>query len=586
MRSPSIIPGDVLRLQSEVADPAVSAWVAANAGSGKTHVLAQRVINLLLAGVAPEKILCLTFTKAAAANMEKRVFDTLGRWTTLDDAALDAAVGERSGSPLGARRTLARRLFACALETPGGLKLQTIHAFCTQLLHQFPFEANVAARFTVLDETAQAELLEELTLAALLEGAADPDSALGRALGIAMTAGADQTFRDVVREAINRRDAIVRWRVEAGSVETAIADLSRSLGVAPQETLDSIEAEFFTGSSIPPAGWPAMATALVRGNKTDCEQARRFTALTSLDGANRLELYLEIFCTDEGSPRKSIVTKAIKDPVLIERLSAEQTRVCGILDRRNAVICRDRSAALLTVADAVLTRYAAEKERRGLLDYDDLIDKTLALLSNVDAAWVHFKLDLGVDHVLIDEAQDTSHKQWEIVRRLVAEFTAGKGARDLKRTIFAVGDEKQSIFSFQDAAPKQFAAMHRHFERAHKDVGLDFVFREFKHSFRSGESVLAAVDAVFKAQDMAASVTADTEGFPPHIALPDAPPGLVEIWEPEKPDQRSEIEGWDAPFDTVSETSPRVKLAHRIARTVRRLVEERTPVGIERRGAR
>ncbi len=586
MRSPSLIPADVSRLQGEVSDPGVSAWVAANAGSGKTYVLAQRVINLLLAGVEPEKILCLTFTKAAAANMAKRVFDTLGRWTTLDDDALDAAIGERTGRVAEVRRALARRLFARALETPGGLKVQTIHAFCTQLLHRFPFEANVAARFSVLYETAQAELLEQLTLAALLEGAAAPDSPLGRALSTAMTAGADQTFRDMVREAIGRRDAMIRWRANAGSVDAAVASLSRSLGVEPQESLDSIEAEFLNGSFIAPSAWPAIAAALAQGNKSDCAQAQRFTTLTALPGSNRLELYLEIFCTDEGNPRKSIVTKAIKDAGLVERLGAEQKRVCAILERRNAVICRDRSAALFTVADTVLTRYVVEKARRGLLDYDDLIDKTLALLDSVDAAWVHYKLDLGIDHVLIDEAQDTSNKQWEIIRRLVAEFTAGKGARDVGRTIFAVGDEKQSIFSFQDAAPKEFALMRRHFEGAHRASGLGFVFREFKRSFRSGESVLGVIDEVFKVGNIAPSVTTDADGFPPHIALPDAPPSLVEVWEPIKPDERSEIEGWDAPFDTVSETSPRVRLAQRIARTVRRLVDGRTPVGIERRAAR
>src|SRR5271169_1920072 len=223
MRTADDIPPQVRELQRAAAAPDVSAWVAANAGSGKTHVLAQRVINLLLDEVEPEKILCITFTKAAAANMAKRVFDTLAAWTTLDDAALDEVIREQSGKAPGtARRTLARRLFARALETPGGLKVQTIHAFCTQLLHQFPFEANVAARFSVLDDTTQVELLEELTLAALLEGAAEPDSALGRALGIAMSAGADQTFRDVVREAINRRDAIIRWRSNAGSVEAAV----------------------------------------------------------------------------------------------------------------------------------------------------------------------------------------------------------------------------------------------------------------------------------------------------------------------------------------------------------------------------
>ena len=156
----------------------------------------------------------------------------------------------------------------------------------------------------------------------------------------------------------------------------------------------------------------------------------------------------------------------------------------------------------------------------------------------------------------------------------------------MPRTIFAVGDEKQSIYSFQNAAPKEFAEMRRHFERAHDNGGLKFVFREFKHSFRSGENVLGAVDEVFKSQDIAASVSSDSDGFPPHIALPDAAPSLVEIWEPTEPDERREIEGWDAPFDQVSETSPRVKLARRIARAVRRMVDAREPVGIDRRAAR
>src|SRR5580700_5426153 len=243
MRTADDIPPQVRELQRAVAAPDASAWVAANAGSGKTHVLAQRVINLLLDGVAPEKILCITFTKAAAANMAKRVFDTLATWTTLDDTALDKAIHEGSGIASDARqRTAARRLFARALETPGGLKVQTIHAFCTQLLHQFPFEANVAARFTVLDETAQMQLLEDLTLGALLEGASTPQSPLAAALATAMTAGADQTFRDVVREAIGRRDAFIDWRIRAGSVEDAIAELSRALGIAPDDSLESIEA--------------------------------------------------------------------------------------------------------------------------------------------------------------------------------------------------------------------------------------------------------------------------------------------------------------------------------------------------------
>ena len=272
----------------------------------------------------------------------------------------------------------------------------------------------------------------------------------------------------------------------------------------------------------------------------------------------------------------------------MEQLCAEQARVCAVLARRNAVVCRDRSAALLTVAYAVLGRYRAEKERRGLLDYDDLIDKTLALLGSVDAAWVHYKLDLGIDHMLIDEAQDTSAKQWEIIRRLVAEFTAGKGARELKRTVFAVGDEKQSIFSFQDAAPRgvraDAAAISK---RAHEDAGLDFrrpqvrAFVPFRRRACSARSMKCS-----RQQAIAASVTADATASRRTSRCRTQPPSVVEIWEPMKPDERSEIEGWDAPFDTVSETSPRVKLAQRIARAVRRLVESGAPVGIDGRAAR
>ena len=579
MRTPQDIPRVVRRQQHAAANPGTSAWVAANAGSGKTHVLARRVVNLLLDGVEPEKILCITFTKAAAANMAKRVFDTLAEWTAFDDARLDDAIGEGSAAPAdAARRRLARRLFARALETPGGLKVQTIHAFCTQLLHQFPFEANVAARFSVLDDAEQSQLLERLTLGVLLDGAGHPGSALARALDTAMTAAADQTFRDVVREAIGKRDAIESWVKAAGGVEPALAGLAKTLGVDPAETIDDIEAQYFAGPFISPADWRTIAAKLSRGGKSDGEQAARFENLAAQNGSERVETYLDIFFTTGTgrTPRKSIVSKAVGDgdAQLAERLLNEQERVCTLLARRRAVACRDRSAALLIVVHEVLRRYAQEKERRGLLDYDDLIDKALALLTNVEAAWVHYKLDLGIDHLLIDEAQDTSRKQWEIVRRLTAEFTAGAGARGgVNRTLFVVGDEKQSIFSFQNAAPKEFANMRRYFQSAHDKSGQDFAVCKFEHSFRSGAAILSAVDEVFKRGEIAASVTSDRDGFPPHIALADALPSVVEVWEPSKPDERKEIEGWDAPFDAVSETSPRVKLSRRIARTVRQLVD-------------
>src|SRR5215471_6708535 len=536
-RAGRVIPDDLRRLQVEASDPAASAWVAANAGSGKTHVLAQRVIRLLLDRVDPAKILCITFTKAAAANMANRVFDELRRWTALDDTALNAAIKRISNiEPDAARRTLARQLFAMALETPGGLKVQTIHAFCTRLLHHFPFEANVAARFDVLEEAAQAKLLAEISLGVLLDAALAPEGALGRALATAIAAASDQTFKDVVGEAIRKRDAVRAWIDHGGSIEAAIASLCGALGVSADDTIERVDGEMTEGPLFPASQWAAAAEVLARGAKSDQEQARRLHAALAATGSERANIYLQIFLTGKLEPRQQLVTRAIEidHPRLAERLCGERKRILALVERRKAVACRDRTAALVTIADAVISRYQATKDRRGYLDYDDLIDKTLALLGEERAAWVHYKLDQGIDHVLIDEAQDTSPKQWRIVRALVDEFFVGAGAREATRTIFAVGDEKQSIFSFQGAAPREFDAMRRAFETSCRAVERELRHLRFRHSFRSGPNILKAVDMVFGRPQAFTGLSAENIATV-HESLPDAAPGLVEIWDTTKP---------------------------------------------------
>jgi ATP-dependent helicase/nuclease subunit A len=572
MNAPRNIPVDVTRVQIEAADPDVSAFVAANAGSGKTHVLAQRVINLLLRGVDPAKILCITFTKAAAANMANRVFGTLAEWTTLDDDALDKRILLSTGQKADAgQRARARRLFASALETPGGLKVQTIHAFCTRLLHQFPFEANVAARFTVLDEASTTQLLNHLTLQVLLDASAQPDSALGKALATAIVVSADQTFKEVIGDAIRKRDTLLAWIVRAGSIDKAIAELSASLGIAPGDTLESLEQDFFTQSLIPAGEWPALIEVLDSGSASDKKHIAILGAARAASGRERINNYLKVFCTAELEPRQNIVTRKIGDshPDWLARLLAEQDRVCKLLERERAVRARERTRALITIAADVIAHYAKEKERRALLDYDDLIDKTLELFGRASAAWVLYKLDLGIDHVLIDEAQDTSPKQWEIVRTIVSEFTPGGARPNVRRTVFAVGDEKQSIFSFQGAAPRAFDEMRREFGKQFDTPDLGWKYLHFHHSFRSGENVLGSVDQVFGAREVFVSVTTDEAGVPPHTSLPNAAPGLVELWPLIEPAEKKEMEGWDAPFDTESEESPRVLLARRIAGQVK-----------------
>ena len=581
------IPDAAKARQNAAADPERSVFVSANAGSGKTHVLVQRVINLLLRGEDPAKILCITFTKAAAANMATRVFDTLAEWTTLDDDALDEKIRLATGkTPDAAQRAIARRLFANALETPGGLKVQTVHAFCTRLLHQFPFEADVAARFEVLDEAATAQILNQLTLDVLLEGATKPDSPLGQALATAIAAAADVTFKDVIAETIGKRDLITAWVDRVGGVQQVIGELTRSFGLPAGDAMQAVENEYFSKSLIPQAEWPALIDVFSSGSKTDQERASSLSDALQAAGRERIENYLDVFCTGDRKGRASVLTKkpAEANPQWAARLNAEKDRVCQLLAREFALRARDRSAALITVAAAVIDRYREEKERRGLLDYEDLIDKALTLLRDAStrstaAAWVLYKLDLGINHVLVDEAQDTSDKQWEIIKILVAEFLPGGARGNVRRTLFAVGDEKQSIFSFQGAVPHKFAEMREHFRVVHKISEVAFATEKLDYSFRSTVGVLEAVDVVFKQPAAFRGLTADPT-WTVHQPLPDALPGEVEVWDLIGPDEKeSGKEGWDAPFDTTSETSPSVKLAAKIARTVKGWIAKGTRPG-------
>ena len=582
MSSPRAIPDEARARQARASNPLSSAFVSANAGSGKTHVLVQRVIRLMLSGVQPEKILCITFTKAAAANMAERVFTTLGHWITLDDTHLDAAIRDSGiANPTRDIRLRARELFACALETPGGLKVQTIHALCTRLLQQFPFEANVPARFSVMDDRDQKDMLERASLNVLLEASASPGSAEGQALATAMTSAADVTFRDVVRQATLSRDHFLAWIDRAGDVPTAMAQLSEVLGIDPAASIDAIERDILDGPHLPRSSWLKAADVFESGTVTDGKQGLKLRKAFGLTGDAQRDEYLSVFLTGTLEPRKSLITKSLaaKEPRLTQKLAAEAERLAPLLAARSTIAMRDRTQALLVIASSVAGHYRREKRERGLLDFDDLIDKTLEMLKRVSSGWVHFKLDRGVDHVLIDEAQDTSPRQWDIIAHLISEFTTGVGAREVHRTIFAVGDEKQSIFSFQGAVPREFDSRRRSLKSLFESAGLVFDPVDFTYSFRSGTAILDSVDHVFRDEAIFRSIHAIENGFPIHNALTDAGPSQIDLWELQVADTREDIEGWRAPFDATSSTSPEVKLAQRVQDEIRQLIADGTQTG-------
>jgi ATP-dependent helicase/nuclease subunit A len=571
-------PEETLTRQLTASDPRASAWVSANAGSGKTTVLTRRVIRLLLEGAAPAAILCLTFTKAAAANMQNRIFEMLGSWAALEDDALAGAIEAISGARPGeAGLTRARRLFAGAVETPGGLKVLTIHAFCEKILHLFPFEANVPAQFSVLDDRGAEELLTRARRALVAEALAKPETSLGRAMGRIVEDAGEGAFDDLLGEVMRRREAI-KAVFAGGDCSAVAARVRRLLDLDAGEDVEELDRSL-EHDGLAVLEWPMIAKELAScGQSAMMQLAQGFLDAHAASGENRCDAYRRIFLTQKGEPKKAdrFLNQSVKrqSPLLAERLLAELDRVGRLEERRRRAATAERTAALVDVAGLLLDAYERAKRARAALDFEDLVGRTLSLLQRAGADWVLYKLDRGIDHILVDEAQDTSPTQWEIVRLLAQEFTAGAGARGaLERTVFAVGDEKQSIFSFQGAAPAEFARMRSHFRNAFTQAGLAFAPVELTHSFRSTRDVLAAVDAVFADSENRRGLSSDDVGTH-HETVRSEEPGRVEIWPIVKPDPAPPLEAWDAPFDETPSSSPVARAAARIAAAVKTLIRD------------
>jgi ATP-dependent helicase/nuclease subunit A len=555
------------------ADPRQSAWVAANAGAGKTHTLANRVTRLLLSDADPAKILCLTFTKAAAAEMQHRLFRQLGEWAMLADKELSQkihAIGAELGGPEELRK--ARRLFAKALETPGGLKILTIHAFCQNLLSRFPLEAGVPASFKVLDEQTAHELIAEARTR-VLERAGEGDALQAAALAHLLTETSEAKLRQVLDAALGTdRRKLDRYLDSLGDEPGAMRrDIRRAHGA--DETLDANEimSQFCLSLRSEETSLQATVLWLAGGTKSDIDAAQKLTcALERRLSAEAFEDFKDFFLTDKGLPRKRLATggRADEAPGLFAGLNALADRFHEAETRRRAAHAASMAEASLTIADAVRREYAAAKTSRGALDYDDLIIATLKLLKRSEAAaWVLYKLDGGLDHILIDEAQDTSPEQWEIVRKLTEEFFAGD---ERTRTVFAVGDEKQSIFSFQGADPRQFDINRRFFIERAREAERLFADQSLTTSRRSTPEVLSFVDTVFEPQAARAGLTSDGAGIR-HHALRASVKGRVELWETIKPSNKPEPDYWH-PIDVQSETSPVTQLALQVARQIEQWV--------------
>jgi ATP-dependent helicase/nuclease subunit A len=563
---------DATLRQITAADPARNTWLSANAGSGKTRVLIDRVARLLLSGVEPQQILCLTYTKAAASEMQIRLFRRLGEWAMLPEASLRQTLADLGDADLpSARLSRARQLFARAIETPGGLRIQTIHSFCAGLLRRFPLEAGVSPGFVELDDRSarqmRAEIVEEL--------ADGPFAPVVRRLTEVQN---NEDFGKLVEQISQQR---------AGFAPPMRRDDVWKLFGLPQSGADEhVLSVAFNGTE----DWLiAQTLPLLRAATPTMQELAGVLAAIDWQSPSRSDLaaLYEAFLHKKDEVRiasakfATVPTRKVREAMgmLVHDFEDFMQRVADARAVELSLAAAEKTLALHDFAAAFLPAYASRKAARGLLDFDDLILRAKALLTDPSlAAWVLYRLDGGIDHILVDEAQDTSPDQWQLVEALASELISGDGAKARGRTLFVVGDKKQSIYSFQGADVAAFARMRSHFEsRLSGGAGLQEL--ELAHSFRSSPAVLSVVDQTFTPDQHAA-----LGGPSNHLAFQADRPGLVEVWPVIEKAGKPAAGPWFDPVDTPHPEEPNVLLAQRIAFWIKDLVDKghRIPLDGER----
>lgn len=555
---------DATRPQVRAADPRSASWVSANAGSGKTKVLTDRVARLLLSGTPPQRVLCLTFTVAAASNMQNRLVERLGGWSMLPDDRLRQellGLGENPDSLDRERLRQARTLFARALETPGGLRIQTIHAFASTILKRFPLEAGVSPQFNSLDDRSAVRIREEV-----LDSVSVSSPATYARLADHVSAAG---LNGLVEEIAGNRAAF-----SAGVSEDELCCI---FGLPlpyfpPAERIKDLLTDADAKSI------RKLTKLLRKGSTTDLRAAGRLDRLNFSDPSRAdFDILQGVFLFGAGatlpfSPKIGrFPTKAVQERLGILKLWLEEymARVCLEREPFLQAEAAEKSLLLHRFAGDLLAEYELRKSRDSSLDFEDLILKTLDLLRNPETAqWVLYKLDGGIDHILVDEAQDVSRPQWNIISGIADEFTSGKGAREGRRTVFGVGDEKQSIYGFQGAAPEKFEEMRDHFRRRYARAGQEFVEADLQFSFRSSPAILEVVDRIFEERP--------EPGFADgtdHRAFKDQLPGRVDLWPVIEEPERPEGTEWYGSNLIPGEMQAQARLARLLAAEVRRMTD-------------
>ena len=558
--------------QRQASNPAVSAFVAASAGSGKTKLLTDRLLRLMLAGTAPDKILCLTYTKAAAAEMTIRLNKRLGDWVVMPRPALEAALRELDVAVNSQSLALARQLFADVLDLPGGMRIETIHAFCQSLLRRFPLEAELSPHFEVADDTEAKQRLREAREVVL----AQP----GHEAAVHALAGeTDETaFAALTQKLVQESDSLPHG-LEAAS----LASLQRAAlgaGDASEQTLRARAAHPPREAELRAALRLLAERGTPRLGQGWARRALDWLAQPPPQRAATWDDWLAIHFTEKGKGPQSKLHNffgralAAEEPAIRDEVDLECARIEAAREQILAARLAALNAHLAQLLAPILKDDTSRKQLAARLSYADLIHHTGKLFEDPGAAWILYKLDGGIEHLLLDEVQDTAPAQWEIAAKIADEFFAGEGARAAGRTIFAVGDAKQSIFSFQGADLRSFTAYQQKFREKVQAAGQRWVDGRLSVSFRSTAPVLALADAVFAAGPARLGVCQGAEILR-HEVSRTGQAGWVELWPLSEAAPPAALPSWAVPDDYETADSAKALLARQIAQDIKTRLDTR-----------
>lgn len=567
--------------------PEDSVWLSASAGTGKTQVLSARVLRLLLReGVRPSEILCLTFTKAGAAEMAERVNAVLAQWVRMKPEALAkdlAAIGAPVDPATQAR---ARTLFASVLDCPGGgLRIDTIHAFSQWLLAAFPEEANLLPGTRPMEDRDREMLAHEVLAEMVADAEVQGDRTVIEPLAmLSLRMGADGV-RGWLMRCAEAREA---WFGPNGWQPPMRARVARLLGLDADADESSLAALCADDAFAVGALRQMYSANQAWGTATAEKSIAATGAFLGASGMARLDaldaMQTALF-TQKGEPR-SLKSLEKHDPAYAAAADAVASSIRRVADLRALLALVEWLTPALEIGRRFALEWDAAKTREGLIDFDDQIRRAAALLRDANMAdWIRYKLDRRFDHILVDEAQDTNEAQWSIIRALTGDFFAGKGQHDgALRTIFVVGDYKQAIFRFQGTSPENFAIARDYYAQAMDDLADgDPEARRLRdldlgRSYRTAQPVLDVVDAAI------AAIGADNFGLksPPARHVGDNLPGQVTLWHPVGAPEADDGEE-DGPEEWLSE--PERAMASRIADQVKHWLATGYPLAKHGRNA-